>query len=162
MHDFRDQEYHILVATSVVEVGLDIPNATVILVESANRFGLAQLHQLRGRVGRSDAKSFCFLIPESEDKAENERLLAMVQTNDGFKLADLDLQQRGPGEFLGDRQSGFAELKMANITDVHLIEEARHQAEFLFDKDPDLVQPEHTAIKHNLKDFWKSGTSDIS
>ncbi len=162
MHGFRDQEYHILVATSVVEVGLDIPNATVILVESANRFGLAQLHQLRGRVGRSDARSYCFLIPESEDKAENERLSAMVQTNDGFKLADLDLQQRGPGEFLGDRQSGFAELKMANITDIHLIEKARQQAELLFDQDPDLGQPEHAAIKQNLTYFWKSGTGDIS
>jgi ATP-dependent DNA helicase RecG len=162
MQAFRDQELQILVATSVVEVGLDIPNATLILIEGANRFGLAQLHQLRGRVGRSDVKSYCLLIPETEDKVENERLMAMAQTNDGFRLADLDLQQRGPGEFLGDRQSGFTSLRMASITDVHMIEKAREQAELLFKIDPNLEKSEHAAIKQNMRYFWRTGIGDIS
>ncbi len=162
MHAFKAVKYHILVATSVVEVGVDIPNATVMLIEGANRFGLAQLHQLRGRVGRNTAKSYCLLVPDSEDKAENERLSAMEQTNDGFKLADLDLSQRGPGEFLGERQSGFADLRMASVTDLQLIEKARAQAEILFDADPGLDLPQHLFIKENMQHFWKLGTGDIS
>ena len=96
---FREKQYDILISTTVVEVGVDVPNATVMLIEGANNFGLAQLHQLRGRVGRSQAQSFCLLIPDHEDAAENERLKAMAETNNGFVLAERDLQQRGPGEF---------------------------------------------------------------
>ncbi|MBE0699491.1 MAG: ATP-dependent DNA helicase RecG, partial [Anaerolineaceae bacterium] len=128
MKAFRSREYDILVSTTVVEVGVDIPNATVMLVEGANRFGLAQLHQLRGRVGRSNTQSFCLLIPDNEDAVENERLAVMSKTNDGFVLAEHDLQLRGPGEFLGTRQAGFSALKMANLTDVRLIEKARQHA----------------------------------
>ena len=98
---FRDRQYDILVSTTVVEVGVDVPNATVMLVEGANHFGLAQLHQLRGRVGRGEAQSYCLLIPDHEDAAENERLQAMAETNDGFMLAERDLQQRGPGRIPG-------------------------------------------------------------
>ncbi len=104
---FRAKEYDILVSTTVVEVGVDVPNATMMMIEGANRFGLAQLHQLRGRVGRSTDQSYCLLIPDHEDSAENERLRAMAETNDGFVLAERDLQQRGPGEFLGTRQAGY-------------------------------------------------------
>ncbi len=111
MADFRDRKYDMLVSTTVVEVGVDVPNATVMLVEGANHFGLAQLHQLRGRVGRGAQQSYCLLIPDHEDAVENERLQAMAETNDGFILADRDLQQRGPGEFLGTRQAGFATLE---------------------------------------------------
>ncbi|MEA4909830.1 MAG: ATP-dependent DNA helicase RecG, partial [Anaerolineaceae bacterium] len=125
MTAFRDQEYQVLVSTSVVEVGVDVPNATVMIVEGANRFGLSQLHQFRGRVGRGQDQSYCLLIPETEDAVENERLTVMSETNNGFVLAERDLEQRGPGEFLGTRQSGFNELKMASLTDVHLIEKAR-------------------------------------
>ncbi len=126
MLKFRDKEYDILVSTTVVEVGVDVPNATVMLIEGADRFGLAQLHQLRGRVGRGADQSYCLLIPTHEDKAENERLQAMAESNDGFVLAEKDLQLRGPGEFLGTRQSGYASgLRMASITDVKLIEKAR-------------------------------------
>lgn len=162
MRQFRDKEYHILVSTSVIEVGVDIPNATVMLIEGANRFGLAQLHQFRGRVGRGNAKSYCILIPDDEDAAENERLSAMVETNDGFVLAERDLQQRGPGEFLGTRQAGFADLKIANLTDVHTIEKARNLAQQLFEKDPQLSDPRYQPLLDKLNDFWGEGRGDIS
>lgn len=163
MADFRDRKYDILVSTTVVEVGVDVPNATVMLVEGANHFGLAQLHQLRGRVGRGAAQSYCLLVPDHEDAVENERLQAMAETNDGFILADRDLQQRGPGEFLGTRQAGFAStLKMASITDIPLIEKARNQAQMLFEKDPNLEMPEHKLLAEALGRFWGKGTGDVS
>ncbi|MBN2386871.1 MAG: ATP-dependent DNA helicase RecG [Anaerolineales bacterium] len=160
---FRDRQYDILVSTTVVEVGVDVPNATVMLVEGANRFGLAQLHQLRGRVGRGEAQSFCLLIPDHEDAVENERLSAMAETNDGFILAERDLQQRGPGEFLGTRQAGFASsLKMASLSDVALIEKARLQAQALFERDPDLQEPAHSLLSEALGRFWSGGKGDLS
>jgi len=162
MARFRDGEFHILVSTSVVEVGVDIPNATVMLIEGANRFGLAQLHQFRGRVGRGNAKAYCLLIPDHEDALENERLAAMAETSDGFVLAEYDLEQRGPGEFLGTRQAGYSELKMAKLTDVKLIEKARQQAQTIFEKDPDLTAPEHAALTERLNRFWGAGRGDIS
>lgn len=162
MTRFRDGEYQILVSTSVVEVGVDIPNATVMMVEGANRFGLAQLHQFRGRVGRGGAKSFCLLIPETDEAIENERLVAMAESNDGFVLAEKDLAQRGPGDFLGTRQSGFAELRMASLTDIHLIEKARHFAQQLFAEDPELSTQEHQSLLHAFQQFWTPGRGDIS
>ena len=163
MTDFRDRKYHILVSTTVIEVGVDVPNATVMLIEGANRFGLAQLHQLRGRVGRGADQSFCLLIPDHEDSAENERLLAMAETNDGFVLAERDLQQRGPGEFLGTRQAGFASaLRMASLTDLALIEQARAQAQAMFERDPDLAQPDHRLLAEALGRFWGGGKGDVS
>lgn len=162
MADFRDKKYDMLVSTTVVEVGVDVPNATVMLVEGANHFGLAQLHQLRGRVGRGAAQSYCLLIPDHEDAVENERLQAMAETNDGFILADRDLQQRGPGEFLGTRQAGFGVLKMASITDIPLIEKARNQAQALFEKDPNLELPEHKLLAEALGRFWGKSSGDVS
>ena len=162
MKRFRDHEIDILVSTSVVEVGVDVPNATVMLIESANRFGLAQLHQFRGRVGRGDAQSYCLLIPETDESIENERLKAMVETNDGFILAERDLQQRGPGEFLGTRQAGFTELQMATLTDVRLIEKARQLAQLLFTQDPDLIQLQNQALKAEVARFWGNGRGDVS
>jgi ATP-dependent DNA helicase RecG len=162
MRAFRNGEYAVLVSTTVVEVGVDIPNATVMLIEGANRFGLAQLHQLRGRVGRGGAQSFCLLIPDKEDAVENERLAVMSETNDGFVLAEKDLQQRGPGEFLGTRQAGYSELKMANLTDVRLIEKARQQAQLLFQNDCDLSAPGHQLLAKKLEEFWEGGRGDIS
>ena len=162
MTDFRDGKFDILVSTTVIEVGVDIPNATLMLIEGANRFGLAQLHQLRGRVGRGGGESFCLLIPDEANAAENERLQAMTQTNDGFKLAELDLQQRGPGEFLGTRQAGYASgLRMASLTDVALIEKARGHAAAIFEKDPELTAPEHALLAETLDRFWGS-PSDVS
>jgi ATP-dependent DNA helicase RecG len=152
----------VLVSTSVVEVGVDVPNATVMIIEGANRFGLAQLHQFRGRVGRGQEKSFCILIPDADNQAENERLNAMTQTNDGFVLAERDLEQRGPGDFLGTRQAGFSELKMASLTDVRLIEKARRHAQDLFAVDPDLTDPEHQLLTRAVSRFWGEGEGDIS
>jgi ATP-dependent DNA helicase RecG len=128
------------------------------LIEGANRFGLAQLHQFRGRVGRGSEKSFCLLIPETEDSAENERLSAMVETNNGFTLAERDLEQRGPGDFLGKRQSGYGlELRLASLTDVQLIEKARHFARSIFERDPDLALPEHQPLSMALERSWAAG-----
>jgi ATP-dependent DNA helicase RecG len=163
MIKFRDQEYHILVSTTVVEVGVDVPNATVMVIEGADRFGLAQLHQLRGRVGRGAAQSYCLLIPTHEDKTENERLQAMAESNDGFLLAEKDLTLRGPGEFLGTRQSGYASgLRMASITDVNLIEKARREAQKLFEQDPTLSSPEHALLAEAFERFWGEGKGDVS
>lgn len=163
MERFRKQEIQILVSTSVVEVGVDIPNATIMVIEGAHRFGLAQLHQLRGRVGRGEEKAFCLLIPGSEKDIENERLKAMAKTNDGFKLAERDLEQRGPGQFLGTRQSGYSELKMAKITDLALIEKARRFAEKVFQEDPHLSQEKHRRLKKAMAKFWAEETmADIS
>ncbi len=162
MLKFRDKEFDILVSTTVIEVGVDVPNSTVMMIEGADRFGLAQLHQLRGRVGRGSVQSTCLLIPTREDATENERLQAMVVTNSGFELADLDLKLRGPGEFLGTRQAGYAStLKMASITDVKLIEKAREQAQALFERDPELSQPEHALLAEAFERFW-TGKGDVS
>jgi ATP-dependent DNA helicase RecG len=162
MSSFCSGEIQILVSTSVVEVGVDIPNATVMLIEGANRFGLSQLHQFRGRVGRSKYQSYCILIPDTPDAAENERLATMVETNNGFVLAQRDLEQRGPGEFLGTRQSGYSELRLANLTDIHLIEKARRHAQSIFEIDPELKSPEHHLLAQSLKRFWSLGQGDIS
>jgi ATP-dependent DNA helicase RecG len=167
MTRFRDGKVQILVSTSVVEVGVDVSNATVMLIEGANRFGLAQLHQFRGRVGRGSEKSFCLLVPESEDSAENERLSAMVETNDGFILAERDLEQRGPGDFLGTRQAGYgSELRLASLTDVRLIEKARQFAQAVFQKDPDLQLAEHQVLANVLDRSWyaeeQAARGDIS
>ena len=162
MDAFRKGEHEILVSTSVVEVGVDIPNATVMIIEGANHFGLAQLHQFRGRVGRGDSQSYCLLIPDRDDDTENARLTAMQATNDGFELAELDLEQRGPGDFLGTRQSGFAQLRTAQLTDIRLIEKARREAIRLFEVDPELTKPEHEALALELARFWSIEKGEIS
>jgi ATP-dependent DNA helicase RecG len=162
MDKFRKNEIQILVTTTVIEVGVDIPNATVMLIEAANRFGLAQLHQLRGRVGRGVENSYCLLIPDTEDAIENERLSVMVETNDGFILAEKDLEQRGPGEFLGTRQSGYTPLRMANLTDIQLIEKARKEAISLIEHDPTLSDPSLKPLIQKVNSFWSTGKGDIS
>lgn len=162
MQDFRDRSYDILVSTTVIEVGVDIPNATVMLIEGANRFGLAQLHQLRGRVGRAGEAAFCLLIPENEDALENERLAVMTETTDGFILAEKDLEQRGPGDFIGYRQSGYADLRMASLSDIRLIEKARRFAQEMLTDDPLLEKPEHAVIRNKLEVLWSNDSRDIS
>ncbi len=163
MEKFRNKEYDILVATTVVEVGVDVPNATVMLIEGADRFGLAQLHQLRGRVGRGLEQSYCLLIPTNDDDTENERLLAMANSNDGFFLAEEDLKLRGPGEFLGTRQSGYGStLRMATLTDVELIEKARERAQALFAEDENLEKEEHQLLGEALDRFWDNTKGDLS
>ena len=157
MSAFREGEYDVLVSTSVVEVGVSVDNATVILIEGADRFGLSQLHQFRGRVTRSTDQSYCLLIPTSDRENDNERLMAMEKTSDGFELADMDLEQRGPGDFLGTRQSGFLDLRAARLTDLLMIEKARTQATRLFEEDPMLEEPQHEALSLAVDRFWTNG-----
>lgn len=129
MADFKNKQYDILVSTTVVEVGVDVPNSTVMLIENAERFGLSQLHQLRGRVGRNDLQSYCILYTASKSQETRERLNIMTQTNDGFVIAEKDLQLRGPGEFLGTRQSGLPDLIISDIVrDAKILEMARNEA----------------------------------
>jgi ATP-dependent DNA helicase RecG len=169
MTRFRDGEVQVLVSTSVVEVGVDVPNASVVLIEGANRFGLSQLHQFRGRVGRGGHQSYCLLASEfgvgdQAAQTANTRLLAMEQTQDGFVLAQKDLEIRGPGEFLGTRQSGFGALKLAKLTDLPLIDQARREAATLLEADPKLDQPQHAPLAERLTEFWRNiqGAGDVS
>lgn len=155
MNRFRAGELHVLVSTSVVEVGIDVPNATVIMVEGADRFGLAQLHQFRGRVGRGEHQSYCLLLSESATPSSQERLRAIESTHDGFQLAEKDLEMRGPGEFFGTRQSGLPDLRLAKISDIRILEEARRQAMRIFERDPDLSLPEHQLLAQKVQDFWR-------
>jgi ATP-dependent DNA helicase RecG len=156
MRQFRGGELDILVATPVVEVGIDVPNATVMVVEGADRFGLAQLHQFRGRVRRSQHQSYCLLLAEMPSVEARERLAIIERTQDGFALAEEDLRLRGPGEFFGTRQSGLPDLKMARLSDVGLLELARDQALRLFESDPDLDKPEHRLLAQEVARLWRS------
>ena len=156
MNGFRDHQIDVLVATSVVEVGIDVPNATVMLIEGADRFGLAQLHQFRGRVGRGERQSYCLLLADKSGATSDERLRVIESTQDGFRLAEEDLKLRGPGEFFGTRQSGLPDLRIAKLSDVKILEEARRIAQELFEQDPELKQPEHTLLANKVDEFWKS------
>lgn len=162
MSAFARGELDVLVATSVVEVGIDVPNATVMLVEGAERFGLAQLHQFRGRVGRGEHPSFCLLVAESASEEAQERLSAVEATTDGFLLAQKDLELRGPGEFLGTRQSGFPDLKMASLADLRLLETTREAARRLLESDPELGCTEHRLLANRVARMWRSGEGEIS
>jgi ATP-dependent DNA helicase RecG len=156
MRRFKNGEHHLLVSTTVIEVGIDVPNATVILIEHAERFGLAQLHQLRGRVGRGQAESLCLLLAQYTPADEaHRRLRVMVETNDGFKIAEADLAFRGPGEFLGTRQSGLPDFRVANIVrDSRILEIAREEAEAWLARDPDLTAPASRRLRAVLEDRW--------
>ena len=168
MNKFRNGETDILVATTVIEVGVDVANASVMIVEGAERFGLAQLHQLRGRVGRGGQKSYCLLVsegkngraPQSNDPV-SERLKAMESTSDGFVLAEKDLQLRGPGEFLGTRQAGF-NLKWARLSDMALIDLTINEADRILKHDPELEQPEHRLLAEQAARSIQSGAGEIS
>jgi ATP-dependent DNA helicase RecG len=156
MNKFRDHEIDILVATSVVEVGIDVPNATVMLIEGADRFGLAQLHQFRGRVGRGAHQSFCLLLAEKKESVADDRLRVIESTQNGFLLAEEDLKLRGPGEFFGTRQSGLPDLKIAKLSDTKILEEARGIAQTLFERDPDLQNAEHQILAQRVREFWQA------
>ncbi|MCP3144512.1 ATP-dependent DNA helicase RecG [Pyxidicoccus xibeiensis] len=157
MEDFREKRLDLLVCTTVVEVGVDVPNASVMVVESAERFGLSQLHQLRGRVGRGAAASYCFLVAGAARSWEStERLSVMEHSSDGFVIAEKDLEIRGPGEFLGTRQSGLPELAVANLArDGDLLSMAQSEARRILEKDPDLKAREHQGLVKALEERWE-------
>ena len=152
MRQFRSHEFNVLVSTTVIEVGVDVPNANLMIIEHAERFGLSQLHQLRGRVGRGQHKSYCVLmLGHAVSEESRARTQIMEQTSDGFKIAEADLAIRGPGEFLGARQSGLPGFKMANLVrDVKILQEARQAAFEVLEKDRDLKAPEHRGLRHEL------------
>ncbi len=151
MIGFKNRKIDILVSTSVIEVGIDVPNATVMVIEGAERFGLAQLHQFRGRVGRSKFQSWCFLFTDSPAKRTHQRLKALISSENGFELAEKDLKIRGPGDFSGARQWGIPDMIMDSLKDVFLIEKTRQAAKELLEQDPELKN--HSFLEERLKEF---------
>ena len=162
MERFRQGDLELLVSTPVVEVGIDVPNATVMLVEGADRFGLAQLHQFRGRVGRGEHDSYCILVAEEPSEEAEQRLSAMERLNDGFQLAEMDLALRGPGEFFGTRQSGLPDLRMARLTDHDLLALARTEAQALLARDPELATTEHCPLAEALARLATPAAGEVS
>jgi ATP-dependent DNA helicase RecG len=162
MREFKEGAVHVLVSTTVIEVGIDVPNASVMLVEHAERFGLSQLHQLRGRVGRGPWKSYCILLAGSSSEDARRRIDAMTGTTDGFKIAEVDLELRGPGDFFGTRQSGLPEFRVADLLrDGAMLEEARREAFALVQADPQLAAPEHRGLRGALLARWR-GKLDLA
>ena len=161
MLSFQAGEIDILVSTSVVEVGIDVPNATVILIEGANRFGLAQLHQFRGRVGRGEHQSYCLLIPDRDTPEARERLAALERISDGFELAEMDWRQRGPGDLLGTRQSGQTALRFAEEISPELVAAAQREARTIYVEDPYLAQPQHRLLAERVR-MLETARGDIS
>jgi len=153
MQTFKDREADILVSTSVVEVGIDIPNATVMLIEGADRFGLAQLYQFRGRVGRGEHQSYCFLFTDSTAKTTRQRLKALITAKNSFELAEEDLKIRGPGDFIGSRQSGMPSFAMASLSDLEFVKSVRKEVESVLLKDPDLTS--NSLLREKYENFRK-------
>ena len=162
METFAAGETDILISTTVIEVGINVPNATVMLVENAERFGLAQLHQLRGRVGRGDEKSYCILVSDAKTKIAQQRMQTMTKTTDGFVISEMDLQLRGPGEFFGTKQHGLPELKIANLyRDTQLLKEAQDAASTLLAKDPTLQEPEHAGLRAQISTWFEGKNLEL-
>jgi len=156
MARFRSREVEVLISTTVIEVGVDVPNATVMLIENAERFGLAQLHQLRGRIGRSNHQSYCVLLTDSEDPVPLAKLRILEKSDNGFEIAEADLQFRGPGDLLGTEQSGLPPLRLADLLkDGHLIDEARGIAGVILDQDPDLQAPANVVFRRMIIESGK-------
>ena len=151
MDEVREKKIDVLIATPIIEVGVDIPNATVTVIMSAERFGLAQLHQLRGRVGRGKFNSYCFLVPTQDSELGHERLQILVQNSDGFNLSEEDLRIRGPGDYLGTKQSGWNQLKIATIEDRVLLQMAREEAKIIVSNDVNLRSQENEKLNIELK-----------
>ena len=163
MEAFAAGERDILVSTTVIEVGVDVPNAALMVVENADRFGLSQLHQLRGRVGRGKHKSYCVLFQGAGGDAAKERLAALCATNDGFKIAEEDLRLRGPGDFFGSRQSGLPEMRVASFaTDVGLLQEARDAALAVLKQDPILQKPEHASLRERVDEMLRRSDTTLN
>lgn len=163
MAAFAAGELDVLVSTTVIEVGVDVPNASLMVVENAERFGLSQLHQLRGRVGRGKHQSYCVLITATKSENARERLRALAATNDGFKIAEEDLRLRGPGDFFGKRQHGLPQLKVADFAaDVALLKEAKQAAESLVAADPDLSKPEYRHLKDRVRQMFEEHSEELN
>jgi ATP-dependent DNA helicase RecG len=162
MTAFANHDYDVMVTTSVAEVGVDVPNASVILIEGANRFGLAQLHQFRGRVGRGEHQSFCLLIPDNLTPESEERLKALENTEDGFQLAEMDWKMRGAGDLLGKRQSGQQALQLAEEMTPELVSLAQQEARTIFEEDPYLEQEEHHILAQKLSVQLEREGGDVS
>ena len=151
MNDFRDNKLKLLISTTVIEVGIDVPNAVVMLIENAEQFGLSQLHQLRGRVGRGSAESFCILMTDSKSEYTRARTKAMVDTADGYKIADIDLQLRGPGNFFGREQSGLPPMQVADLADdSEQLNEIDRLATEILRTDARLEKPENAGLRANV------------
>jgi ATP-dependent DNA helicase RecG len=162
MEGFQANDLDILVATAVVEVGIDIPNATVMLIDGADRFGLSQLHQFRGRVGRGEHQSFCLLLSDAPGEEAQKRLKLLERVRDGFQLAEEDLKMRGPGDYLGTRQSGMPTLRVARITDHDILAMARREATTMLDEDPSLSGEQHSALASLLSRLTQGLASEPS
>ena len=163
MAAFAAGESDILVSTTVVEVGVDVPNATCLVVENADRFGLSQLHQLRGRVGRGKAKSYCILLSDSQNEETRARLKVMTQTNDGFRISQEDLRLRGPGDFFGQRQHGLPAMKIADLScDMRLLDEAQTAARQLMERDPELTDPTHRPLRRRIRQLFDTNADMLN
>ena len=163
MAAFAAGESDILVSTTVVEVGVDVPNATCMVVENADRFGLSQLHQLRGRVGRGKEKSYCILLSDSRNEETRARLKVMTQTNDGFVISQEDLRLRGPGDFFGQRQHGLPAMKIADLScDMRLLDEAQTAARQLMERDPELTEPTHQALRDRIRQLFDTNADMLN
>ena len=163
MADFAAGATDILVSTTVIEVGVDVPNANTMVVENAERFGLSQLHQLRGRVGRGSAKSYCILISDNQNEETQQRLKVMTQTNDGFRISEEDLRLRGPGDFFGQRQHGLPAMKIADLScDMRLLDEAQTAAKALLSLDPTLSLPEHQTLRRHVEQLFTTNAEALN
>ena len=163
MKSFKNKEIDILVSTTVIEVGVNVPNATLMIIENAERFGLAQLHQLRGRVGRGSHKSYCILIYASKSEVCRQRMSIMEETNDGFKISEKDLEIRGPGEFFGTRQHGLPELKVANIfKHMKILKLAQQEARYIIGLDYKLENYENKFLKKEILTKFEHSIKEIS
>ena len=161
MAAFAAGQLDVLVSTTVIEVGVDVPNAALMVVENAERFGLSQLHQLRGRVGRGRHQSYCVLVTASESQTSRDRLNVMHDTTDGFKIAEEDLRLRGPGDFFGNRQHGLPQLHIADLAgDMRLLKQAQQAARELLEADPELARTEHRAVRQRIRELF-SEQADI-
>ena len=161
MAAFAAGEVQILVSTTVVEVGVDVPNASLIVIENADRFGLSQLHQLRGRVGRGKHQSYCVLVTSTRSPETMERLRTLASTTDGFKISEEDLKLRGPGDFFGSRQHGLPQMKIADLAgDTRLLSQAQEAARKLLREDPELSRPEDRPVLERVRQLF-SDTPDI-
>ena len=162
MSSFEKGETKLLISTTVIEVGINVPNAVIMLIENAERFGLAQLHQLRGRVGRGSEKSYCILINEGKNKIAKQRMNVMSKSSDGFVISEMDLKLRGPGEFFGTKQHGLPELKIGNLyKDMPILKEAQQAAEALLQKDKQLQLEIHQQLKQQVTALWKDAQLSI-